>query len=297
MTFQQLQYLLEVHRAGSITQAAKKLFVSTSSVSIAVGNLEAELGYPIFIRNQKGLVPTDNGRQVIEYAGRICTTYERLNNINAKPKRTIILGGTDYPPVNRAFARVVEENRERHKLTFSTVSHVRDEVINQIAYQEMDLSVSANFAPRVRILEAKLEKKNLQWKFLKTVPAAIRVGPGHRFYDAESVAPRDLESEVLLDNAKRVYLQSDYLRGLVRFDPERAIITNKESLRHELISRGLAYTIELMPPKDFTPYPSIRYVPIENVNYLLVLITNPAHRLPPEAERFLTLLDEELEKA
>ena len=46
MTIQQLEYLLEVNRAGSITAAAKNLFVTQSSVSCAVGALEAELGIP-----------------------------------------------------------------------------------------------------------------------------------------------------------------------------------------------------------------------------------------------------------
>ena len=42
MTFQQLQYLLEVNRTGSFTTAAKNLFVTQSSVSNAITSLEKE---------------------------------------------------------------------------------------------------------------------------------------------------------------------------------------------------------------------------------------------------------------
>ena len=42
MTFPQLQYLLEIHRAGSITQAAKNLFVAQSSVSVALSAIETQ---------------------------------------------------------------------------------------------------------------------------------------------------------------------------------------------------------------------------------------------------------------
>jgi len=40
MTFQQLQYFLEVHKAGTFSQAAKNMVVTTSSVSITISNLE-----------------------------------------------------------------------------------------------------------------------------------------------------------------------------------------------------------------------------------------------------------------
>lgn len=43
MTFQQLQYFLEVHRIGSVTKAAKNLFVSYPSVSVAIANIEKDL--------------------------------------------------------------------------------------------------------------------------------------------------------------------------------------------------------------------------------------------------------------
>jgi DNA-binding transcriptional LysR family regulator len=56
---------LEIHRTGSVTQAAKNLFVTQSSVSIALSALEKELGFPIFIRSKKGLTPTPRGATII----------------------------------------------------------------------------------------------------------------------------------------------------------------------------------------------------------------------------------------
>jgi len=58
VTIQQLQYILEVNRVGTITQAAKNLFVSHSSVSNAIRALEEELGFAVFDRSRQGAVPT-----------------------------------------------------------------------------------------------------------------------------------------------------------------------------------------------------------------------------------------------
>ena len=52
MTLQQLQYLMEVYRTGSISGAAKKLFLAQSSLSASISSMESELGFPVFIRTK-----------------------------------------------------------------------------------------------------------------------------------------------------------------------------------------------------------------------------------------------------
>ena len=44
MTFQQLEYIVEISKCGSINKAAQKLFLSQSGISTAVRELENELG-------------------------------------------------------------------------------------------------------------------------------------------------------------------------------------------------------------------------------------------------------------
>lgn len=47
MTFQQLEYVVEISKCGSINKAAQKLFLSQSGISTAVRELEQELGIRI----------------------------------------------------------------------------------------------------------------------------------------------------------------------------------------------------------------------------------------------------------
>ena len=68
MTFQQIRYLLEIHRTGSVAAAAKALYLVPSSLSIAVSNLEQELGCRIFERTRSGMVPTSEGLEILRYA-------------------------------------------------------------------------------------------------------------------------------------------------------------------------------------------------------------------------------------
>ena len=46
MTLQQLKYVVEVAERGSITEAAKALFIAQPSLTVAIKELETELGIP-----------------------------------------------------------------------------------------------------------------------------------------------------------------------------------------------------------------------------------------------------------
>ena len=52
MTIPQLQYVLEISRTGSVSKAAKTLYLSQPNLSNAIKNLENELGITILTEEQ-----------------------------------------------------------------------------------------------------------------------------------------------------------------------------------------------------------------------------------------------------
>ena len=61
MKLEYIQYFIEVAKSGSISAAAKKLYISQSTLSSAISTLEAELGYPLLHRSSVGTSLTDEG--------------------------------------------------------------------------------------------------------------------------------------------------------------------------------------------------------------------------------------------
>ena len=53
MKLEQARYIVAVYRTGSITQAAKDLYLSQPNISNSLKNLEQELGFKILTRSQK----------------------------------------------------------------------------------------------------------------------------------------------------------------------------------------------------------------------------------------------------
>jgi len=72
-----LKYAVEVARTGSFTQAAQRLHIAQSALSMAVARLETELGVPLFNRAGKRITLTAEGAR---FLGRVEHLLQGLNN-------------------------------------------------------------------------------------------------------------------------------------------------------------------------------------------------------------------------
>lgn len=68
MNWNQLQYIVTTAQEKSITKAAKKLFISQSSLTLSIQNLERELGVELFERNRGSLALTYAGQLYYDWA-------------------------------------------------------------------------------------------------------------------------------------------------------------------------------------------------------------------------------------
>ena len=61
MTLQQLRYIVAIAEAGTLSGAAKALFISQPSLTKTVQELENEMGIKIFERTNKGVLLSHDG--------------------------------------------------------------------------------------------------------------------------------------------------------------------------------------------------------------------------------------------
>lgn len=88
MTLQQLRYVITVAQKGSISEAAKELFISQPSLSNAIKELEKEMKIVIFSRTNKGIIISDEGLEFLGYARQVVQQAELLENHYLKSKST-----------------------------------------------------------------------------------------------------------------------------------------------------------------------------------------------------------------
>ncbi len=81
MNFQQLKYFRTVYESRNITRAAERLHISQPAISTAIKELEEELGAPLFIRQNRGLVATEEGVVFYPLACRMLAQSENARRV------------------------------------------------------------------------------------------------------------------------------------------------------------------------------------------------------------------------
>ena len=71
MTLLQLKYIVTIAAAGTISEAAKQLFITQPSLTSAVKELESELGITVFRRTNRGVTLTAEGEEFLGYARQV----------------------------------------------------------------------------------------------------------------------------------------------------------------------------------------------------------------------------------
>ena len=98
MTLQQLRYVIKIVECGSISEAAKQLFITQPSLSTAVKELEKELGLEIFYRTAKGISLTVDGTEFLSYARQIIEQTELMEQryLGKKPSKQLCSISTQH---------------------------------------------------------------------------------------------------------------------------------------------------------------------------------------------------------
>ncbi len=91
MQIRQLKYVRSIAENRSITQAAQKLFISQQALSETLKLLEQELGFQIFQRSNKGVVPTAAGEKFLQDLEKILPVIDSWKQLaeNVQEKRTV----------------------------------------------------------------------------------------------------------------------------------------------------------------------------------------------------------------
>lgn len=96
--FQGMEYVYEVYREKSFSNAAKRLFISQPSLSANVKRIENKIGYPLFDRSTKPLGLTECGKHYIQSVEKILSAEKEfadfVNDWGGLKTGDLVLGGS-----------------------------------------------------------------------------------------------------------------------------------------------------------------------------------------------------------
>jgi len=196
MTLTQMNYLMEIFRCGSINRAAQNLFISQSALSSTIRELEKELGVMIFHRSNRGIVLTDEGRELVTQITPIVEQNKKLQNYyaqrSAPEKVKLSISAQRYPFCAKAFVEFLHE-REDPFIEVSLRETEMSGVIENVARQESDLGIiflSDLTEPYIRRV---LGSRNLEFHQLVKLRPHVFLRKGHPLSGQEALRIEQLK--------------------------------------------------------------------------------------------------------
>lgn len=295
MTFQQLEYLLEVSRTGSISGAAKNLFLAQSSVSAAISNLEEELGFAVFIRTKKGVIPTLQGAEVIEQATRICESYRAMTRSEGSEKKHVRISAPAAEALDEAFAELVSIYRTDESVFFTADNFPTLDAVKKLSSMELDVAVLLNHKARFLSVETLLRSRNFSWETVAELPVVIQIGRGHPLYEKEFVEPRDLEGMLFVDNINDPLVCNEYLKGVIRLSPERTVSVKSAYAASLLVAKGVCFSIGVGSPRSVSEAMGLRSIPLKDVFYTVTVVLAENMREDEAVNTYVRVVKKKLE--
>lgn len=78
MNVKHIQYIVEIERVSSISQAAENLYIGQPNLSRILKEVETDIGFPIFLRTTHGVKPTERGAVFLQHAHNILREVENI---------------------------------------------------------------------------------------------------------------------------------------------------------------------------------------------------------------------------
>ena len=190
MTLQQLKYVTTIANIGSISEAAKRLFVSQPSLTKAIKELEKEMGITIFDRTNKGITVSKEGERFLGYARQVleqAALLEEQYKSQSGGKKQFSVSTQHYSFAVNAFVELlkgaeIDQYDVSLRETQTYVAHMKSE-IGLLYYNDFNRPV----------LEKLIHTNELTFTELFTAHPHIFIGKTHPLAHKEVVSMDELE--------------------------------------------------------------------------------------------------------
>ena len=198
MTLQQIRYVAEIARHGTISKAAQELYITQPHLSSVLKELENELGITIFSRARKGVVLTEDGREFLHFARPLLEQEERILNFYAdKPSSAapfrFSISTQRYPFVIKAFdsyfQKLAPEQFEIHLRESSM-----DAVIRDVFEKRSDLGIIFLSASTEKFIRKYLAARNLEFHEMVAIDPCVFFRKDHPMASRAEVDLDDMEA-------------------------------------------------------------------------------------------------------
>ena len=291
MNTMHLAYAVEVERCGSITQAAENLYMAQPNLSKAIKELEESMGFAIFARTSRGVMPTARGREFLGYARAILAQVRKMESLSQAQSGGVQRLSLILPHGGCAalcFERFLETLDAELPLDVRAREAALPAVLSDVADGRSQLGVARYDAAREKEFEGQLREKTLSSLPLAEYDCLALFSIRHPLAAQRQIALADLA-------ACPEILPEDVLPGRHRQENPRRIAVTGWQQQWELLGRmpaSFAWSAP-EPPALLARYGlTQRPCPERSLRLRDALIVPAGYHFSPLEERFRQMLAE-----
>ena len=195
MTLQQLKYVTTIANIGSISEAAKRLFVSQPSLTKAIKELEKEMGITIFDRTNKGITVSKEGERFLGYARQVleqAALLEEQYKSQSGGKKQFSVSTQHYSFAVNAFVELLKgAGIDQYDVSLRETQTY--EIIDDVAHMKSEIGLLYYNDFNRPVLEKLIHTNELTFTELFTAHPHIFIGKTHPLAHKEVVSMDELE--------------------------------------------------------------------------------------------------------
>ena len=196
MTLQQLKYADAVASCGSISEAARRVFVTQPTLTESIRALEEELRTAIFTRTARGVTVTREGEEFLASARLILDDMSRISEKytgKAVRRPQFSVSCQHYAFAVEAFMKVVKDNAAEG-YDFTIRETVTSEIIDDVARHRSEIGI-LYLSSRNETAIGKIRKKvELQFEELFSASPHVFLGRKHPLAKKKLIRPEELDA-------------------------------------------------------------------------------------------------------
>ncbi len=200
MTLQQLKYIITVVRCGSITEAAKQLYISQPSLSNSVRDLETELGIEIFNRSRRGITLSTEGTEFLSYARQVVEQVELLEGRygeKSAPSQQGSVSTQHYAFAVNSFSNLIKEiDADEYEYTLRETKTY--EIIEDVKDFRSEVGILYVNDFNEKVICKLLEENNISFNLLFTADPHVFISCDHPLADSKKIKIEELDPYPLL---------------------------------------------------------------------------------------------------
>ncbi|GEM_PF-2442875 len=246
MTLDEIHWISVMFRMGNMSKAADHLFVSQPALSQCLQRVEEQLGFRLFARSNKGLVPTEKGLLFYDMACQVENAYDQFMAKAALADqaelKTIVIGMAPYLSSKASTDLLVNLKGAYPQIHFSVYESSSADLLDAVLKNKIQIAITSDTtAPKgvaVRFLT-----KSANAIFLRAgseASAHAYVKNGKRYLD-----PRYLKEEPITLTKKGASSRAiaDKVFAECGFEPQLLLETSHISNLMKYAKAGLSSSI------------------------------------------------------